>query len=90
MGPLHDIAIAIRCRFIQDFRRRGESRGSSERSPAIDEIHRGNRAAHNGDVIADAGLIEMGHITDLAAFKELYGMEHNRAKKFFSMNPTIT
>ena len=33
MGLLHDIAIAISCRFIQDFRRRGESRGSLRTLP---------------------------------------------------------
>lgn len=58
-------------------------------TPDFDKIHRENGAAHDGDVITDATLIDMGRIRDLAIFKDLHGMNHNCIKRFFSMNPTI-
>ena len=77
------MAIDIRRRFYSNFRK---SVGRATLTTGT-EIHNGNAAAHEGDVVADATLMSCGDLTESKIFAELYGIPRRDSISFFGMHP---
>ena len=81
MKPVQQVGISIRQRFFDTYLT-SDGKASSKRYRAI---RKANKLAHHGDFQTDTLLIKLGHLGNLRAFQDLYGVPYKRAEDYLSM-----
>jgi len=80
MQPLQEVAIGIRARFYENYRKTIQKRSDYDEEAILS----GNFMAHNGDLRTDVALLKHGYLTDNEMFYELYGILIENAEKYTS------